>query len=546
MLLLLACTGRQAAPPAPKRVVLSLDHGWTHEGAALHGTDPSPISMSLSFDLPAELAQPGSLLVLEGLRDRAVVTVNGTATPEVVGGNAPAEVVVGPHLRAGQNTLTIDIAAIAGDSKALVGQPDVQWRLGALPTLVIRPATHIEWVSLPLVGDDVRPIAGVEAAPEGATVRFFAALDGEILQALGQAPVVNGVARGELSDWDGPRWGRGEASDLFHLVAVLEDSAGSTLDSAAWRTGARSVSFDEALLLSGEKATLLGARLSYGGDLVAQMRVHADAGLNSGEYHGDPWDRRTMELADEIGLPVAFVPRCDGRVRFRESAYQNKTTELEAQDERLLSAAAHHPSLVLWVQELRIPHDHPLTASLTEDPSDRPVVQVDLPGAPFPVLKAGAPYPTKLGDQGPWWIIELTNGPPDQVPVALRAALSTQALGGVLRATDSINRNDPWMRTAGPEIATIAQELGAAPLPSSRRASSLVELSGPAPGTVVWIEVPHAGGFGTVVGSETTRLSAWHEGDAVVRVGDASHPVTLDAGEWKRFERIGGATQLAL
>lgn len=169
--------------------------------------------------------------------------MNGRALPPVTGALGPVVVPVGELLQPGRNRLQVHLEAPAEDTDFLATAGRFS-DLQVTPPLhlLLRPEEHLEQAWLPMKGKLVTPMARVHAPPKGAAVRFYALLDGKILQELGEAPVEEGLAVAPAARWGGPLWNpeEGKEDALFHLVAELVAADGELLDQGAWRTASRS------------------------------------------------------------------------------------------------------------------------------------------------------------------------------------------------------------------------------------------------------------------------------------------------------------------
>lgn len=531
-------------PPDLPRGVLDLGRAWKPGPPASEGE----VSYEATFSLPADLAAPGSVLVLDGAWWTVALTVNGVPLPLLEGGLGPAEALVGPHLVAGTNRLQATVRPPTDEPRLVTNGSRRALTLGRSTVLGIRPPTSLRSMALVAHGGAVQGVFEVEGAPAGARVDAWATLDGRTLQSLGGVPVDGTTARLEPVRWRGSWWRPDRVSDdaLFQVVARLSDPSGAVLDQASWRTGVRSVAWSAPdLELNRAPWSLLSVRATPNQRPAPQMSGLPSGGINALELHGDVPDGAWFDEADELGIPVVVLPRCDGSL-WREMdgrtggprAAVAASPSVRAQDRRLASATAPHPSLVMWACE-----GAPDTASAVceglddDDPADRPVVGRAVPGWPTsPRLRLARPAPDAPTTG---WVVEVADS--EGVPLATVAETFLSAagpghLGGVI-PPPSRQETAAWSET----WSQVARRIGAPPLVlEGRRASSRVRVEGLAPLQAAWLEVPGLTPVGILAdGVGRADLSAWHEGPATVRVDDARWPVDLVAGRWVRLRVTG-------
>jgi hypothetical protein len=557
LLILVACTGTPAADPTG-RATLDLASAWDRQPWLGQSGGGQALRLQARVDLPADRVLPGSVLVLEGAWWTVQAEVNGAALPPATGGLAPVELPVGPHLRAGENTLSLVLSPPApGTPPLLTGggltsgarwkpnQPDLQ----VAPRLELRPAAHVATVALPLDGGRVTPTATVAGAPDGSRVRFSVSLDGEQVAQLGDGPVVDGRATAPEAGWDLDDWRPGRPA-LYLAQAELLGPDGAVLDRMARRTGALDISHDaRALRISGDPVRLMAVRItSHDRDLPARFRELAPGGANGVEVHGELARTEWLDQADELGLPAVVVPRCVGRTN-KGNPTPAILDSQRAQDLRLVDHLAHHPSPVLWATEGSTassqkknpgPPKVLFTDGLLADPLDRPVTQHDLPAR---VQRVGAGGPARAhadsceqeGCQGAWLTEVTWRGAPTpdmwtQMGARTQHALTEGGALGVVIPTPQRSGDASW----APAWAAVGAAVGAAPAVAGPfRARSVVQLSGGTPGSTVFVEAAGHPTVGTVLdasGGGTVRL--WHAGSAEVVAGARRLPVTLTAGQW--------------
>ncbi len=491
----------------------------------------------LAFALPDELVGGGSRLVLEGLSWRATVTVNGTELPSVEGWEAPVRVPVGAYLLAGDNLLHVRIEApVEAIPKALVGGAREALRpLATPPRLELMPALHVEAVELRLRDGQV---SASVMATGGASVELLVARDGEVLQRLGTAALVDGSAELGPVAWRQAVWGPREAAGLYQVVALLRDEEGRVLDRAAQVTGVRELLIAErTLVLNQEPTLLLGPMLDpyRGADLA--FEVLGELGLNLVNVHGYPLTAETLERADELGVGVGVTPRCDGQHKLSERDDWRYRKRLRVADERLLAGASGHPSLVAWV------HEGPWLSSplrYRRAGTDAVVVGVDLPGV-------SGSLDGVRGREPPLWLVELA-APMDghlasqDLMASYLALLDQGVLGGVAMGVPEQGDVEGLlsvMRTLPEHVSLLAPV-------DDRRAHARVAVRG-TPRSTVWLE----GGWADPVGAVLDRhgeglLTTWYEGEAVLVAGGSRAELAVSAGTWSRRQWRGEVTEVVL
>jgi hypothetical protein len=558
VLALAACTGTPAMD-ATGRATLDLSSAWDQRPWETGGAGGPGLQLTGRVVLPAERLGAGSVLVLEGAWWGVQATVNGVALSPATGGLAPVQLDVGPHLRAGENTFVITISPpppgtpplLTGGGLASGGgwrpdRPDLQ----VAPRLELRPAAHVDTVSLPLDAGQVAATARVTGAPEGARVRFTVALDGEQVASLGEAPVVAGVATAAATAWTLDDWRPGRPA-LYLAQAELLGPDGAVLDRLARRTGALDVSGDESgLRIAGEPLRLMAVRVTnHDRDLPGRFRALVAGGANSVEVHGELPRSTWLDQADELGLPAVVVPRCVGRTN-KGNPTDAILAAQHAQDLRMVDHTAHHPSPVLWATEGQTANSQKKrpgppkvlwTDGLLTDPLDRPVSQHDVKAR---VQRVGMPGPDGTPQDSctaegcaAAWLTEVTwRGPATAQMWSVMSARTQHALteGGALGVVIPTPRPADQAGWA-PAWAGVAEATGMAPAaPGPFRAASLVSLRGGPAGATVFVEAPGHPTLGTVLdagGAGQVRL--WHAGDAVVVLGERRLPLTLRAGAWE-------------
>lgn len=534
-LLLAACLGG-APTPLPgeleaQHLRLDLDAAWTErpwDSPSPQG--PGALRTEARFVLEEERLRPSAVLVLEGVEGAVTVTVNGQALRPPPTGIAPLRVGVADLLRAGDNHLVVEVEAPAPDAEALVlGTRARGARLAAAPRLELGPGVITE-LAAGLRGDRV----DVEVeAPGAARVEVYAALDGEVVQALGEAALVDGRAALEPVAWQGPRWGAGQESDLLHLWAVARDADGRVLDARAWRTGLREVAPGRGSLAVGAHAAPLVVLRHGHGPLAGTLAQVHDMGLSGIELHGPPVVGEWLSLADELDVAVVVMPRCDGKVQSSTARLRAHADTLAEQDDALLQAVWPHPSLLLWSVEGGDDVVPRLAAPFARDPVPRVAAGVHVASRAATQLQP----PPEV--DGPWWCNEVNAGPhptslpPDAGPRTVEALVAAGALGTVappqMSGAGQAAPADAWQRI----WRETSDRLGVRRPAQGRRASARVRVSGLHPGQVAWLSGPQLPATGAAAGPDgVALLSAWGRGAARLQVGERERTIELSPGRW--------------
>ena len=562
--ILLSCVTDSASPSA--QASLTLAHGWSAAPWEQAARSPE-LHIEGTFDLGAAPGG-GSVLVVEGAWWQLTATVNGTTLPPVTGGLTEAHIPVGPQLRAGENTLSLRIAApvgvdpiLTGGSLSSVNKHKGIAMLQAPPRLLLRPSAHIDAAWLQAVGDTIRPHATTSGAPADATVRFWVSLDGKILAELGENALVEGQVEAPAVSAALPRWAVGEAS-LLYLHAELRDADGTRLDEAIVRTGIRELT-SSPLSLDGTALRLMGARVvnqSPQTSLPDTMASFAPAGINAAEIHGETFRRDWLDEADELGLPVVIVPRCIGRSNQYSGDQDALLATMTQQDTRTAALLRTHPAVVLLAAEGPPPPNMPLwTNALTA--SGIPIAGHDLP-ARMLALKAGESIDETtvrcqpkncqgawLVELAPWWRTAAEGNKPESTTRwrLLSEALITfmtehGSIGAIVPSPNPrevVGWEDAWQSTAA--ALSIPAVLG------SGRGRSEVLVRGAMPGETVWLSAPTTPTVGAIADSSgTARLSLWHDGTATVTIGEKTLSVELEPGRWKQFSWESAVVEVAL
>ena len=532
-LFLLACRGNDAAPTAEVLPAFEARQPFTQATLSL-GTPTlqQDGSATLRFVLDDRYPLAGAKLEIQELWLSARVWLNNRELGEVTGGSFPATLELPDLLRPGSQTLRFELTAASAKSGLLQGarrdHNPFQPTIGEV-VLQLAPKTHIEWMAYPTRDEKVVPRAAVHEAPEGAFVDFAAYLDGVLVQDLGRAPVIRGIAQAESVAWEGTWWGPDTGSEaLFQFSATLLDANQNRIDRHIRRGGIRNLSYRSGqLTLNGTSSPLLAVRMeeSWKND-GTDLQEFTELGVNTIEIHGSYPPREWLELTDESGLQVVLLPRCDGEVFARPEDVDALQTQLRAQQDQLALATLHHPSILFWTTEGTPQLARRLANSFEGDPLNRLVTGRDIPALSLSPRDTGRLRGRVQGS----WITEITNLPgtgPELSIQLFKQAMAAGAIGGVL----PVSRNQPAMRDIWERgFRELAQTLQGARIASKvHRSSARLEVSGLQPLTPVWLVSEHTSPAGAIPSNRgLAELSLFHRGPAVLHQGGNTKSINLE------------------
>ena len=527
---LLACTGLGTNPaPTHPRATVVLDQGWDHSPwfasfPARPASQVSPAAIQMSTTIELGRRYKGGELVLDGLVRSASLSIDHRTVGEAMGGIGPVAIPLPGGLGGGRQALSLDISAPKGGDELLLGTQFPTARLTGPPRLTLG-GNGLGLISLSLEADGLH--ASVHAS-QGAQVRLLTTLDGVVIQSLGTTRVVDGIASFGPMAWQGPRWPSDDS--LFFAWAILEDDAGAELDRKGVRTGLRHVALGERdMEVDGRATRMLAIRL-WNRTLESTIEVGLKVGANTLELHGLPAPPSWMDRADELGMYVVDMPRCDGQVQANKRKVSDWAAELAEQDLALINHMATHPSLVLWSSEGDQGVFAPMLERYAADPVSRLTADWDVPSRPVTVSE-----PVKSADQ-PWWNMEvnqgrsLTRATADETLATVAATFRAGAIGTHMPGY-SLDGADP--REVEQKWRALGREHGVIPLPGERRGPARIAVSGLSPGQVVWASadwLPTTGGVANANG--IARLDIWHRGDVLLDVSGVTRTVTVTPGRW--------------
>ncbi len=291
-----------------------------------------------TFTLPAAWQGRQITLHFGGVSSAMQVWINGKKVGYSEDSRLPAEFDVTPHVRPGENTVSVQVLRWS-DSSYLEGQDN--WRMSGIHRevfLTARPQVQIADFAVRTDLDDAYQDARMEIRPE---IALFDQADVEgwrveaqLFDADGTAvlPEVASVGVRRILDESHPRLGRvpfgliradvkaprkwtAETPHLYTLVLSLKDARGRTVEATSARVGFREVEIAGGkLLLNGEPITLYGVNRhdhdQYDGkavtreDLIADVVTMKRFNINAVRTSHYPNDPEFYALADEYGLYV--------------------------------------------------------------------------------------------------------------------------------------------------------------------------------------------------------------------------------------------------
>lgn len=562
LLVLVGCGGGGVSEGERSRLLL--DQGWSNAPWKGKSAGAPALDLETTIRLPRERWAGAADLVLEGLWWRARITVDDELLPEVTGGAFPVRVSLGDHLADGNAHIAIRITPpTKADGTVLTGgllinsrdraAGEMAW-LASPPVLETHPAQELRFTTLVAQdGGAVTPIAWVHGGFVGQHIRFRATLDGQTIQELGEATLAaNGEARAPQIRWKGPRWSPRDPA-LLLLESTLLDEEGAVIDQRADRTGVRHLEVrGDHLAIDDAPLRIHAMRQGYHrnpSSLGDYLLPFLGAGINTVEFHGELVPETWMQEADELGLPVARVPRCGGLAGQQGPVPEGREAELALQDQRLIESQLYHPSLLLWVEEQGLavaggPGKRLGTELLDLDPLQRPAVPRDLPGIAYDGHRQASPC-LEQPCRGSF-VLEVHPHPDirwDDVAHTWLDTLQAGLWGGVLPSPEP-DKISQWTNA----FSSALSEAGVEPWPKGeRRASAELRLSGLSPGETVWLSCPGQVPQGAVADSSGAAvLRAWFRGEAILRWSGGERSVHLEPQTWSDMTKTGSPVVLNL
>jgi beta-galactosidase len=324
-----------------------------------HDINPTGV-YSRTFDQPADWVARRSVLRFEGVTSGYFVWVNGAYVGYDQGGYTPAEFDIGRHLRAGRNTVTVQVHRWGAGSHL---EDYDQWRFSGIFRSVWLYSTPTAYLR------DVTVKTDLDAQYRDATLSVDVAVAGAQAGHRVRSRLFD--ARGhEVSTVDGPtriadpaKW-TDETPNLYTLVVELLDSTGRTVHVTRQPVGFRKIEIrDRQLLVNGKRVLFKGVNRAetsvQGGrhvtareqerdvELMKQLNVNA---VRTSHYPSDPYfydlaDRRGLWIDDEIDAETHHHDGCPNNCLAErpewQAAFMDRFTAMVQRDK-------NHPSVFLW------------------------------------------------------------------------------------------------------------------------------------------------------------------------------------------------------
>ena len=344
-----------------------------------HDDDPVG-SFRRSFTLPGSWQGRRVILHFGSIKSAGFVWVNGREAGFAKGSKTPAEFDVTELLRAGENTVAIQIYRFS-DGDYLEDQD--YWKISGLERdvfLYAVPATHIRdfWAHPALDSTLARGMLSVDVtlahAGTGrpAPVRVATLLldpDGRAMPAAARRAAITLGTQSESTitlraDVPAPERWTAETPRLYTLVLALLDGRGDTSEVIAQRIGFRRIEIRGGLLLVNNVPIIIRGVNRHEHDPVtgryvteASMRHDVElmklANINAVRTSHYPNDPRWYDLADEYGLYIID----EANIESHGMGYHPDTTlgnrpawQFAHLDRtiRLVERDKNHPSVILW------------------------------------------------------------------------------------------------------------------------------------------------------------------------------------------------------
>jgi hypothetical protein len=542
--MLLTLWGCASEPPPPStRCTIRLEEGWSLQPWNQKRDRLVIIDTETRIAIPPQCPVKGASLELGGLWWSGQLWVNGEGPTAFTGGIVPADVPIGDHLRTGENRIRVRVEGPKGLSTRLTGgklhsthQHTDRAKLEKAPVLHLRPASHIASMAIPMQDGKVHPEARLENA-EGGRVHFRIVQDGEVVQDLGWGDVDDGTAKAPAGRWKEKKWDIGSPA-LYQLVGELFTSDGERADMHSVRTGARELGFTEGtLLLNGRPLPLMGGRAvvrrplgTFQDRIVPLLR----SGINAIEFHGEVLEEGWLDAADELGLPVVWMPRCIGRANDRTpGSKQGLHAMMEKQDERLLRILQRHPSVVLLAVEgedagVRLHSDTLLSSAHGFKVAGR-----NLESSRLRMQVAQRSSQCLPGSCADSWIVEVTlhdtrgTIPWKEVSQSYLDKTAGGHIGGIIPLSKKalLGESDPPWEEAWKKVAA-KQSIPQIPIAPTRSMSQIRQTSNTE--GVLLLSAPWLTPTGAVAGNQaTSTLRMWHRGKAELWTERGADPIDL-------------------
>ncbi|EKN65226.1 beta-galactosidase [Neobacillus bataviensis LMG 21833] len=331
------------------------------------------------FYIPLEWLLQKIILRFEGVDSAFHVWVNGKEVGFSQGSRIPAEFDISPYIREGNNTLAVQVYQWS-DGSYLEDQ-DMWWLSGIFRDVYIlaKPKVHIQdlFVTTNLDESYENAILKIDTVIENGSHQQlenyqleYRLLDQErnmVSFKSQQVAIPNDQSVKVLIDIPvaHPEKWSAEHPYLYHLLIILKDAEGNTVEVVPNKTGFRSVELkDGVFLVNGEAIKLKGVNrhdshpdLGRAVPLAAMekdiilMKQHNINAVRTAHYPNDP---RFYDLCDVYGLYV--IDEADLETHgFQSSGNINQISDDPAWEEayvdrakRMVARDKNHPSIIMW------------------------------------------------------------------------------------------------------------------------------------------------------------------------------------------------------
>ncbi len=336
--------------------------------------DNSVGSYRTTFTLPESWENREIFITFEGVDSAFYLWVNGQQVGYSQGSRLPAEFNLTDLLRAGENTLAVQVYRWS-DGSYLEDQDF--WRLSGIyrdVTLIATPKVHIRdiWAQ-PALDDayrdatldiqvDVRNASDAPVAGILVEARLLDAGGEEVATSATEFDVAkNANATVELTQQvEDPKQWSAEHPYLYTLLIALKDADGEILEVERCRVGFRQVEIEDGkILINGVPVTFRGVNrhehdpdtghtvsvASMIEDILLMKRFNVNA-VRTCHYPNDP---RWYDLCDEYGLYLIDEANIESHGVWDEPTKDPvwRTAFME-RGQRMVARDKNHPSIVIW------------------------------------------------------------------------------------------------------------------------------------------------------------------------------------------------------
>ncbi|MFI5728517.1 glycoside hydrolase family 2 TIM barrel-domain containing protein [Kribbella sp. NPDC051587] len=323
-----------------------------------------------NFDVPRDWRDRRTVLRFEGVTSAYFVWVNGKYAGYDQGGYLPAELDVTPLLKAGRNTVALQVHRWSAGSHL---EDYDQWRFAGIFRSVwmySTPATHVQDVTLrpkldPQYGDATLN-AEIELAGPTAGYSVRATLHDpsgrKVVSTTGNT-IVNGKLQLSAPVQAPAKWSD-ETPNVYRVVVELIDPAGRVTHITSQPTGFRTIGIkDKQLLVNGKRILIKGTnraetdpatgrhattgRMLEDVSLMKQLNINA---VRTSHYPSDPYfydlaDTRGLWIADEVDIETHHHDGCPDNCLAERPEWQKAFLDRFI---GMVERDKNHPSVFMW------------------------------------------------------------------------------------------------------------------------------------------------------------------------------------------------------